>query len=203
MKPKVTPTPTVTPSLKTVKTEGFHLGSSYGEQVLICLRKIMQAISLHSRSLVKQVGLTGPQLIFLKAVAKSEGMPVGEIAKAISLSQATVTGILERMVKRGLVSRQRSDRDKRQVLIRLTPAGEQILAQAPPLMQASFLKELEHLEDWEQTMILSALQRIIHMMGAEGFEVAPILAPDPFDPMAESDTGVVPESSLARNSVTG
>jgi DNA-binding MarR family transcriptional regulator len=189
---KTSVTPTITPA----RSEGFPLGSSYGEQVLICLRKIMQAISLHSRSLVKQVGLTGPQLIFLKAVAKSEGMPVGEIAKAISLSQATVTGILERMVKRGLVSRQRSERDKRQVLIHLTPAGEQILAQAPPLMQASFLKQLEHLEDWEQTMILSALQRIIHMMGAEALAVAPILAPDPFDPMAESNTGLVPESSL-------
>lgn len=185
------------------KADGFSLGSSYGEQVLICLRKIMQAISLHSRSLVKQVGLTGPQLIFLKAVAKSEGIPVGEIAKAISLSQATVTGILERMVKRGLVSRQRSDRDKRRVLIRLTPAGEQILAQAPPLMQASFLKQLQHLEKWEQTMILSALQRIVSMMGAEAFEVAPILAPDPFDPAAENNTGVVPGSSLSRNSAAG
>jgi DNA-binding MarR family transcriptional regulator len=193
----------MTPSVTPARKSGIPLGSSYGEQVLICLRKIMQAITLHSRSLVKQVGLTGPQLIFLKAVAKSEGLPVGEIAKAISLSQATVTGILERMVKRGLVSRQRSDRDKRQVLIRLTPAGTQILAQAPPLMQASFLKQLQHLEDWEQTMILSALQRIINMMGAEAFEVAPILAPDPFDPMAESDTGVVPEASLARGSGTG
>ena len=38
------------------------LESSIGEEVLICLRKIMQAISLHSRTLVKQVGLTGPQL---------------------------------------------------------------------------------------------------------------------------------------------
>ncbi|MEJ2638092.1 MAG: MarR family winged helix-turn-helix transcriptional regulator [Desulfosarcinaceae bacterium] len=189
--------------MKPARKDGIPLGSSYGEQVLICLRKIMQAITLHSRSLVKQVGLTGPQLILLKAVAKSEGMPVGEIAKAISLSQATVTGILERMVKRGLVSRQRSERDKRQVLIRLTPAGEQILAQAPPLMQASFLKQLQHLEDWEQTMILSALQRLIHMMGAEEFEVAPILAPDPFDPMTESDNGVVPETSLARDTVTG
>jgi hypothetical protein len=45
--------------------------SNYGEQVLICLRRIMQAISLHSRSLVKQVGLTGPQLIFLKTLDKA------------------------------------------------------------------------------------------------------------------------------------
>jgi hypothetical protein len=40
-------------------------------------------------------------------------------------------------------------------------------------------------------------------MGAEGYEVPPILAPDPFDPMAESNTGVVPESSLEANSAAG
>jgi DNA-binding MarR family transcriptional regulator len=184
--------------------QGLSLDSNYGEQVLICLRRIMQAISLHSRSLVKQVGLTGPQLIFLKAVANSaEAIPAGEVAKAISLSQATVTGILERMVRRGLVSRQRSERDKRRVLIRITPEGEEILAQAPPLMQASFLKQLDHLEDWELTMILSALQRIVSMMGAEALSVAPILAPDPFDPMAENDTGVVPEAPRARKTAAG
>ena len=190
--------------MRSVENKAFPLGSGYGEQVLICLRKIMQAISLHSRSLVKQVGLTGPQLIFLRAVAKSdEAISVGEVAKAISLSQATVTGILERLVKRGLVSRQRSERDKRRVLIRITPDGEQILAQAPPLMQGSFLKQLEHLEDWEQAMILSALQRIVSMMGAEALSVAPILAPDPFDPLAENNTGVVPDAPLPRKSAAG
>jgi len=184
-------------------TATFPAEHNQGEEVLICLRKIMQAIALHSRSLVKQVGLTGPQLIFLKTVAKHEIISVGEIAKAISLSQATVTGILERLVKRGLVSRQRSDQDKRRVLIRITPAGDQILTQAPPLMQASFLKHLDRLDDWEQTMILSVLQRIVSMMGADTLTVAPILSPDPFDPLAEKNTGVVPENSLLQDTGAG
>ena len=66
-------------------------------------------------------------------------MPVGEIDRSISLSQATVTGILERMTKRELVSRKRSDQDKRRVLIRLTSAGEQIVAQAPPWLRISLI----------------------------------------------------------------
>jgi DNA-binding MarR family transcriptional regulator len=177
-------------------SEDLSFNSKYGEQVLICLRKIMQAISLHSRSLVKDVGLTGPQLIFLKEVARTERMSIGEIAKAISLSQATVTGILERLVKRGLVSRQRSKQDRRRVLISITPAGEQILAKAPPPIQASFLKQLDNMDAWEQTMILSALQRIVSMMGAETLTVTPILASDPFHPLAEQNTGKIPDNSL-------
>ena len=184
--------------MDSAKNETLSFDSSYGEQVLICLRKIMQAISLHSRRLKKQVGLTGPQLIFLKEVVKTEEISVGEIARAISLSQATTTGILERLVKRGLVNRRRSDQDRRRVLVSITPAGEQIMSQAPPLMQASFLKQLENMADWEQTMILSALQRIVSMMGAETLTVAPILTPDPFDPLAEKNTGKVPDDSLHR-----
>jgi DNA-binding MarR family transcriptional regulator len=179
------------------------LGSSYGEQVLINLRRIMQAISMHSRALVKQVGLTGPQLVFLKAVAKGGELSMGAIAKSISLSQATTTGILERMVKRGLVTRQRSTIDKRRVMIRITPEGEAILAQAPPLMQTSFLNQLDHLEEWEQSMILSALQRIVSMMGAAELKVAPIFAPDPFDPLADNNTGVVPEESISQETGIG
>lgn len=184
-------------------TFGASLGSNCGEQVLINLRQIMQAISIHSRALVKQVGLTGPQLIFLNAVAKGGELSVGAIAKSISLSQATATGILERMVKRGLVTRQRSTRDRRRVMIRITLEGEKILDQAPPLMQASFLSQLDHLEEWEQTMILSALQRIVSMMDATEFKVAPIFAPDPFDPLADKNTGVVPEASIPADTGVG
>jgi DNA-binding MarR family transcriptional regulator len=177
---------------------GSTIDSNYGEQVLICLRRIMQAISLHSRSLVKQVGLTGPQLIFLKTLDKAGEVSAGEIAKAISLSQATVTGILERLVKRGLVNRQRSTSDKRRVLIRITPEGQKILAKAPPLMQGPFLEQLNHLEQWEQTMILSSLQRIVSLMGAEALQAVPILTPDPFDSMAETNTGVVSDESVSQ-----
>ena len=64
-------------------------------QVLVSLRKIIQSIATNSRSLVKRVGLTGPQLMILQEIACAGETSVGELAKAISLSQGTVTGILE------------------------------------------------------------------------------------------------------------
>ena len=47
-----------------VKADSPARGQNYGERVLICLRQITQAVSLHARSLVKQVGLIVPQLFF-------------------------------------------------------------------------------------------------------------------------------------------
>lgn len=145
------------------------------DDVLISIRRIIQSIDLHSRYLVKQFGLTGPQLIILQEVSRKNEISISELAKSISLGQATVTGILERLENRGLITRRRSKSDKRKVFITSTEACEQLLAKAPPPMQEHFIESFEKLQDWEQSMILSALQRVVMLMDAKAFAVAPIL----------------------------
>ena len=149
--------------------------------VLIAIRKIIQSIALNSKSLVKRVGLTGPQLMILQEVVQAGEVSVGEVAKAISLSQGTVTGILERMEKRGLVTRRRSNSDRRRVLVQATVAGEGLMQTAPPIMQEAFVERFGALQDWEQAMILSALQRLVAIMDAKAINAAPILAAGPIE----------------------
>jgi DNA-binding MarR family transcriptional regulator len=144
------------------------------DDVLISLRKIIQSIDLHSRFLVKQVGLTGPQLIILQEVSKSGEIPIGKLAKTISLSQATVSGILDRLEKRGLVTRQRGETDRRQVFLQVTQQGKVLLKNAPPLMQESFVEAFSQIQDWEQAMILSSLQRLVFLLDAKAIEAAPL-----------------------------
>jgi DNA-binding MarR family transcriptional regulator len=146
------------------------------DDVLISLRKIIQSIDLHSRFLVKQVGLTGPQLIILREVSKSGEIPIGKLAETISLSQATVTGILDRLEKRGLVTRRRGETDRRKVFLQVTQPGKALLKNAPPLMQESFVEAFSQIQDWEQAMILSSLQRLVSMLDAKAIKAAPILA---------------------------
>lgn len=134
------------------------------ENVLVALRKIIQAVDLHSRYLVKHTGLTGPQLAILQEINKTGEVSVGTIARAISLSQATVTGIIERLEKRNLVVRRKSEDDRRKVLVTITQGSRILLEKSAPLMQANFVGQFKSLEPWEQTMILSSLQRIVMMM---------------------------------------
>ncbi|MEE4606381.1 MAG: MarR family transcriptional regulator [Desulfobacteraceae bacterium] len=56
--------------------------------------------------MVKQVGLTGPQLITLREIANAVEISITNIAGGVSLSQPTVTGILDRLEKRGLVRKE-------------------------------------------------------------------------------------------------
>ncbi|MEJ2130193.1 MAG: MarR family transcriptional regulator [Gammaproteobacteria bacterium] len=145
------------------------------DEVLIALRRIIRATDLYSKSLSKTVGLTSPQLLVLDAVHALGDVPIGQLARHISLSQATVTTILDRLEARGLLYRERSQLDKRQVHVKLTEKGGEVLAEAPTLLQQSFIDRFDALEDWEQSMIKAALQRIAGMMDAEELDASPVL----------------------------
>ena len=97
------------------------------------------------------------------------------MAGNVSFSNATITGILNRLSKRGLIERRRADEDKRCVLVKLTDLGKGTLADAPSLMHDRFVKEFEKLENWEQTLLLSFLQRITSMMEVEDLDTMPML----------------------------
>jgi DNA-binding MarR family transcriptional regulator len=135
-----------------------------GEQVQVAMRKIMRAIDLHSRYLSSAFGLTGPQLAALRVLVNVGELSTGELARQTHQSQATVTGILDRLARRGLVHRCRDDADRRRVMVRATPAGAELLAASPPPLQRTFLQRFEQLDAWEKTWMLSALQRLVAMM---------------------------------------
>ena len=67
------------------------------DQVLMCLRRVIRATDLHSRRLAKISGLTAPQILLLQAIRKLEGAAIRQLADEVSLSQATVTNILDRL----------------------------------------------------------------------------------------------------------
>ena len=102
-------------------------------------------------------------------------MTMGDLASEVSLSQATVTTILDRLEKRELIERKRGETDKRRVYACLTQGGLAIIDQAPTPLQDEFIARFDRLEDWEQSLILSSLQRVAAMMNAEDIDASPVL----------------------------
>jgi len=145
------------------------------ERVLITLRRIMRAMDLHSRRLIKTAGLTAPQLLLLRSIDQLGAVSISRLSGHMNLSQATVTTILDRLAARGLVGRRRSEADKRIVHAYLTDAGLRLLADAPPPLQDLFSTRFRELPDWEQSMIIAALQRVAGLMDAQGLDAAPML----------------------------
>ena len=172
---------------------------SVHEEVLVTLRQIIRGIDLHSRRLVQEHGLTGPQLVLLRAIGSVREISLGELARQVSLSQGTVTGVADRLEGRGLIVRTRSEADRRRVLVRLTEAGFSVLAEAPSLLQDEFVACFRKLAPWEQTLILSSLQRVASMMGAEGLEAESLLVQEPLREPAQEAVEFMPSGVSAGN----
>lgn len=156
--------------------------TQYWHEVLISLRRIIRATDLQSKRMVKSCGLTIPQVMVLRAIHSLGDVTVKRISDDVSLSQATVTTILNRLEDKKLVERVRSTLDKRVVNARLTTTGQEVLASAPPLLHEKFIERFESLEEWEKTQVLSSLQRVAVMMDAESIDAAPMLDIDPPTP---------------------
>jgi len=146
-----------------------------GEHVIIALRRVIRAVDLHSRNLAASHGLTGPQALLLKALQHGK-LSAGELASRVSLSQGTVTDILNRLEKRGLIMRLRDTSDRRRVLVEVTQQGLAVLEESPPLLQERFIQRFGELEEWEQTQLLASLQRIASMMDAVDIDASPELS---------------------------
>ncbi|GJM13020.1 MAG: MarR family transcriptional regulator [Pseudohongiella sp.] len=146
------------------------------EDVLISLRQIIRATSLHSRKLGKETGLTTPQLLVLKDIQNHDGTGVSDIARRISLSQATVTTLLNKLQEKGFIKRVKSIADKRRTDITLSTEGEKLINAAPPPLQENFIERFSKLQKWEQLSIVAAMERLAAMMDAEELDAAPLLA---------------------------
>ena len=147
----------------------------YLNDVLISLRRIIRATDLHSKRMIRECGLTTPQVMVLKAIDELGDVTVRRVANQVSLSQATVTTILNRLEQRGYIERVRSLIDRRVVNARLTDAGKSILGRAPTLLHDKFIERFEALDAWEKTQLLASMQRVASMMDAETIDAAPLL----------------------------
>lgn len=148
-------------------------------ELLDLIRKIIQAIDIHSKMLDKKFGLTGPQLIVLHEVANHENISITPLSKLTSLRQATVSDIAKRLESKGYIFRKTREDDKRSVFLCLSERGEEVINKLPPLLQEQFTKNFSELENWEQMLILSSFDRVVQLMAADEIDASPVLVRGP------------------------
>lgn len=157
------------------------------QAALVALRQILRATEFNSRALASEVGLTPSQLIVLRMVSKLQEAIPSVIAREASLTQATVTLLVDKLESRGLVKRRRDMNDRRRVFVDLTSSGESAVAGAPDLLQYRFESRFKELPDWEQSYLIAALERVASILDAEEIDAAPVLDVGEIDEPLESN----------------
>jgi len=151
------------------------VSDDYEDDVLRSLRRITRAIDQHSRHLATTFGLTVPQLVCLRVIGEQGPLSPSRLAREVALSQATITGIVDRLVARQLVERSRISADRRLVTVVIIAAGTALVLQAPSPLQERFVSRLAKLPNDERMVIHDTLQKIVRLMGGDEIEAAPML----------------------------
>lgn len=142
---------------------------------LVALRRILKATDQHARALSRSTGLTAAQRVLMQIIAEAGETTPKEIASRARISQATVTSLIDKLEHRGFARRIRGETDRRQIWISLTPEGRQTMETAPDALQELFSTRFEALENWEQAMIVSSLERVATMLNAHAIDASPLL----------------------------
>lgn len=148
---------------------------SLDARILRAIRRIIRSVDLYSFKLATEFGVTVPQLTCLLRVVEAGPMSLKALAREVDLSASTLVGIVDRLEKKGLVRRERSRTDRRQVLISATMAGAVLATGSPTPLQDRLATALHMLPEGEQAAIASSLERIVDLMQIRQVDASPIL----------------------------
>jgi DNA-binding MarR family transcriptional regulator len=108
-------------------------------------RLIFRAVQQHSQRVESCCGVSCGQLWAMSELLNEPGMNVSELARTMAVHQSTVSNLLVKLTKKGLVRRERADGDQRVVRLYLTETGQTLVEQAPDPRQGLLLTALTEL----------------------------------------------------------
>lgn len=140
-------------------------------EIVQSLRRIFKAIQDYSQGVSKKFGITGPQLWALKTISTEGSLSLGELSKKMYLHPSTITGLVDRLEKKGYVLRDRGQKDRRVVKVQLTAQGKKVVRKAPNPIQGKMIYGLNKLKKRELGSIYDAVQKLVEIAEAQNVKV--------------------------------
>ena len=133
-------------------------------EVLDAIRRIVQALRESSRLAESRAGMSGAQLFVLRAVAESPGLSLNELAERTRTHQSSVSAVVTRLAREGLVQKRTADGDSRRIEIRLSPGGRRRLNRAPQTAQERLVAAVDAMPDAERASLATTLDGLVRGM---------------------------------------
>jgi MarR family transcriptional regulator, organic hydroperoxide resistance regulator len=130
------------------------------DQVLEAILYLYTESRRITKELARRADLTGPQLTVVKLLEQIGDLSLSELSERIRAQNSTVTGIIDRMEREGLVTRERSKEDRRVVYIRLTAKGRELARDIPVEPMEVFRSALETLSAQEMRELMRIMTKV-------------------------------------------
>jgi len=104
--------------------------------------------------------VTQPQFFMLLAILSYGECKMSVLASNMKISMPTATGVINRLVRSGLVERIAKANDRRQVLVRMTKKGEKLIDAFKAVMRARWVKVLKGISPEDQTIFYGIIMKL-------------------------------------------
>ena len=145
--------------------------SDHTKQIIFSIRKLIQASELYTKELNKKYQVSAAQLNCILTLCEYGPLPPSKIANHMMVKSSTVTGVVDRLEKKGLVERMRNSPDRRVITIQLTEAGKKLAQNAPPPIQQKIIDGLKQTENAKKEQIVRSLNILTDMLDVRDLEV--------------------------------
>src|SRR5262245_14590479 len=148
----------------TISTRATAAADPTTQAVLDAIRRIVRALRESSHEARREVGLSAAQLFVLQRLAGAPRLSLNELAERTLTHQSTVSVVVSRLVREGLVDRARGSDDGRRVELTLTAAGRAVLGRAPAAAQDRLITALASVGPTARRRLAADLGRLIEAM---------------------------------------
>lgn len=140
------------------------LDKTKGIQIAYLIREVYSKLNQSIEREFKDTGLTVPQIMIIQLLSKNEELKVSQISSMMSLTNSTVSGIIDRLEKNDMVNRCRSQEDRRIVYIELTEKGKGLIEDFRDVINTYFDKVFKDASDQELDTILNGIDTLKHVL---------------------------------------
>jgi MarR family transcriptional regulator, organic hydroperoxide resistance regulator len=140
-------------------------------EIMQSLRRIFKSIQDYSQEVLNKFGITGPQLWALKIISGNENLSLGELSKRMYLHPSSITGLVDRLEKKGYVLRDRGQKDRRVIKVQLTSEGKKLVRKAPNPIQGKMIYGLRKLRKGKLNLIYNSIRELVEIMEAQNLKV--------------------------------
>jgi DNA-binding MarR family transcriptional regulator len=141
------------------------------KDIVEAIRRLVRAEYLDSQKMSKQYGLTAPQSLVLRLLIKKGALSSADLSRQMYVTPSNITGIIDRLEKKGLVERIRQQGDRRVALITLTQSGHELGKTIPDPIEKKIVNQLADLEPENLQILAMAMNQILNLIDTKGAEV--------------------------------
>ena len=160
-----------TDSSDNLKTINNQFPPDHAKQIIFSIRRLIQASELYTKELNKKYLISAAQLNCILTLFEYGPLPLSKIAKHMMVESSTVTGVVDRLEKKGIAERMRNSPDRRVITIQLTEAGKILAQNAPPPIQQKIIDGLKQFEKAKIEQIVRSLNMLTDMLDVQDLEV--------------------------------